>query len=301
MYSLRRHLWFASVLMGAVLALIVFLLLRQGRLDREFTAVSLRSSQLIFRFATVREQITAGLITGSRDQLERTLPELERLHGEIRQLAEDPAIPPQLSLALSGKIDLAAVVISLRNIAGEGRNTDSGLQLQEQLRVAADQLLQYDRVVVGQARAAIVTLQKTIIAVMGLSISLAGIGLVFFYRRALLPLLQLTRDLGDPARSATGISAGNLACRELVDLAGAIAACRQSGADEEADGGEAAMAQLAETVNETVNQLNGIINYAQLLSDSAQELALPAKEREMLEKIIEGGTRIAGAWGRITS
>ncbi len=301
MYSLKRHLWFAFVLMGAVLTLIVFLLLRQGQLNREFNAVSMRSSQLIFRFATVREQITAALITGSRDQLERTLPELERLHGEIKHLEEDPAIPPQLSLALTGKIDLAAVVISLRNVAGGDSSTDSGRQLQEQLRMVADQLLQYDRLVVGQARAGIVTLQKTIIGVMGLSISLASIGLVFFYRRALLPMLQMTRDLRDPGRSVTDITPGTLACRELVDLAEAIVACRQTNTGEGGDSGDAVLAQLAETVNDTTNQLNGIINYAQLLSDSAEELALPAKEREMLEKIIEGGTRIAGAWGRITA
>lgn len=301
MYSLKHHLWFAFMLMGAVLGLIVFLLLRQGQLNREFNKVAVHSSQLIFRFATVREQITAGLIAGSSDKLERIVPELERLHGEIKHLEEDPTIPPQLSLALIGKVDLAAVVISLRKVVNGDKNTDSVPQLQEQLRTVADQLLQYDRIVVGQARAAIVTLQKTIIGLMGLSISLASIGLVFFYRRALTPLLKMTQDLRDPDCNLSDTAPGTLGCQELADLAEAILNCRQAVREEGNDTDDAALALLAETVNETTNQLNGIMNYAQLLCDSADELALPAKEREMLEKIIEGGTRIAGAWGKITA
>jgi len=63
----------------------------------------------------------------------------------------------------------------------------------------------------------------------------------------------------------------------------------------------AALTMLAETVNETTNQLNGIINYAQLLTDMAEDEASSPEKREMLRKIIEGGTRIAGIWRKVIS
>lgn len=301
MYSLKRHLWLAFILMAVVLALIVTLLLRQQQLNRDFTAISSHSGQMIFRFATVRELITSGLITDSREKLEQAIPDLEKLHTDISRFEEDPSVPPQLSMALIGKIDMAAVVISLRKVLNGGGRSDSGLQLQEQLRTVADQLLQYDRIVVGQARAAIVTLQKTIIGIMGLGISLASFGLVYLYRRTLVPLMRMTEQLRNPASSEAGVVPAASACRELVDLAGAIGECRQHSRQQDSDASDAAMALLAETVNETTNQLNGIMNYAQLLSDTAEELELPREHREMLQKIIEGGTRIAGTWGKITS
>ena len=301
MYSLKRHLWLAFILMAVLLALIVTLLLRQQQLNREFAAIASHSGQMIFRFATVRELITSGLIAGSREKLEQAIPELEKLHTEIRRFEEDPAVPPQLSVALIGKIDMAAVVISLRQMLNGGGRFDGGLQLQEQLRTVADQLLQYDRIVVGQARAAIVTLQKTIIGIMGLGISLASIGLVYLYRNTLVPLLKLTEHLRVAEDSGEQVVAGAHACRELIDLTRAIEdhlhVCRHNGESENA----AAMTMLAETVNETTNQLNGIINYAQLLTDMAEEKASSPEEREMLRKIIDGGTRIAGIWRKIVT
>lgn len=301
MYSLKRHLWLAFILMAVVLALIVTLLLRQQQLNRDFAAISSHSGQMIFRFATVRELITSGLITDSREKLEQAIPELEKLHTDISRFEEDPSVPPQLSMALIGKIDMAAVVISLRKVLNAGGRSDSGLQLQDQLRTVADQLLQYDRIIVGQARAAIVTLQKTIIGIMGLGISLASFGLVYLYRRTLVPLMRMTEQLRNPASSEAGVVPAASACRELVDLAEAIGECRQHSRQQDSDASDAAMTRLAETINETTNQLNGIMNYAQLLSDTAEELELPREHKEMLQKIIEGGTRIAGTWGKITS
>ena len=301
MYSLKRHLRHAFILMAVLLALIVTLLLRQQQLNRDFAAIARHSGQMIFRFATVREMITSGLIAGSREKLEQAIPELEKLHSDISRFEEDPSVPPQLSVALIGKIDMAAVVISLRKMLNESGRSDGGLQLQEQLRTVADQLLQYDRIVVGQARAAIVMLQKTIIGIMGLGISLASFGLVYLYRRTLVPLIRMTEQLRNPEDPEADVIPAASACRELAELAEAIGQRRQRGRQQDSDAGDAAMALLAETVNETTNQLNGIMNYAQLLSDTAEELDLPREHREMLHKIIEGGTRIAGTWGKITS
>lgn len=301
MYSLRRLLWLAFVLTVAVLALIVTLGVRQFQLDRQYNEITSQSGGLIFRFATIREMITAGLIENSRAKLVQAIPELEKLHADIGHMEEQPSIPPQLSMAMVGRIDIAAIVISLRKLIDAEERTDRGMQLQEQLRMVADQLLQYDRIVVGQARASIVNLQKTIIGIMGLGISLASIGLVYLYRNTLVPLLNLTRHLRVAEDSGEQVVAAAHACRELIDLTKAIEdhlhACRHDGESENA----VALTLLAETVNETTNQLNGIINYAQLLTDMSEDKGSSPEEREMLEKIIEGGTRIAGIWRKFVS
>jgi nitrate/nitrite-specific signal transduction histidine kinase len=58
-------------------------------------------------------------------------------------------------------------------------------------------------------------------------------------------------------------------------------------------------ALLAETVNETTNRLNGIINYAQLLYDSSDQLQLTKEQLAMLQKIIDSGVHIAHEWQQI--
>jgi hypothetical protein len=301
MYSLKRLLWLAFVLTVVVLALIVTFGVRQFQLNRQYNEITSQSGGMIFRFATIREMITAGLIENSRAKLVQAIPELEKLHADIGRMEEQPSIPPQMRMAMVGRLDLAAIVISLRKLIDDEQRTDRGLQLQEQLRMVADQLLQYDRIIVGQARASIVDLQKTIIGIMGLGISLASIGLVYLYRNTLVPLLKLTEHLRVAEDSGEQVVAGAHACRELIDLTKAIEdhlhVCRHNGESEDA----AAMTMLAETVNETTNQLNGIINYAQLLTDMAEEKASSPEEREMLRKIIDGGTRIAGIWRKIVT
>jgi hypothetical protein len=57
-------------------------------------------------------------------------------------------------------------------------------------------------------------------------------------------------------------------------------------------------ALLAETVNETTNQLNGIINYAQVLADSEDD-ELSADQKDLLGKIMETGGDIARSWKKI--
>jgi nitrate/nitrite-specific signal transduction histidine kinase len=58
-------------------------------------------------------------------------------------------------------------------------------------------------------------------------------------------------------------------------------------------------ALLAETVNETTNRLNGIMNYAQLLYDSSDQMQMKEEQKSMLRKIMDGGVDIAHEWQKI--
>jgi signal transduction histidine kinase len=89
--------------------------------------------------------------------------------------------------------------------------------------------------------------------------------------------------------------------KEVADLAKAIEqlALRSEGRIGRESNGRDVQTLLAETVNETTNSLNGIINYAQLLYDSADQQQLTDEQLEMLQKIIDGGVYIAHEWQKI--
>jgi hypothetical protein len=87
--------------------------------------------------------------------------------------------------------------------------------------------------------------------------------------------------------------------REVSELVQALEQLGPQDPDKGRHGGRDVGALLAETVNETTNRLNGIINYAQLLKDSAEHLSMTQEQQEMLEKIIDSGAYIAEEWQNI--
>jgi signal transduction histidine kinase len=176
-------------------------------------------------------------------------------------------------------------------------------ELQERLRAISDYLIHYDRIIVSQARERIVNFQMVVIGALGLIISLASLSLILLYRNTVSPLLLLSRQVQSEAFLEDGIVLNQPVAREVADLAEAIGqlALRSSNEGEKIEqNGTEVKALLAETVNETTNRLNGIINYAQLLSDSADQLGMAEDQKEMLQKIIDSGVNIAREWQKIT-
>lgn len=302
MYSLQKLLWFSFLIIGALLLVIIALGGRQMQLNRQFNEIIGQSEQAIFHFATIRESISAPLIENKWDRLEQVIPEIESFNSRLARMQENTLIPAEFRLAMSDKIDVPGIVISLRKVvSGVDRPTEQR-HLQDQLRTIADHLLRYDRIIVGQARVGIVDFQKIIIGIMGLGITLASFILILLHRDTASALLCLTRELRGFDLQNPTISCPRNVCREVADLTLAINefASNVQPVTSENTGlaKQEAQALLAETINETTNQLNGIMNYAQLLSDTAEE-DLPAEKREMLQKIIDGGTKIASVWRKV--
>lgn len=302
MYSLRKMVWSAFLVVAVMLALIIILGIRQYQLTGQYNTLIGQSEGAIFHFATIRESVTEAFIEQSWQKLEQVLPEIEKLNSELARLQENSLIPAEFKLALVDKVDIAGMVISLRKVAhGENKQAESK-RLQEQIRSIADHLLQYDRIIVGQVRARIVNFQLVIIGAMGLIISLASLSLILLYRNTVLPLLGLTKKLQESEIFPEVLEYSPDICREVAELTDAVnmLAGRSSAAGDGTVESErqAILAMLAETVNETTNQLNGIINYAQLLYDS-DERELSGSSREMLQKIIASGTHIADKWQKI--
>jgi nitrate/nitrite-specific signal transduction histidine kinase len=301
MYSLKKLVWLAFLVVSMLLAGIILLGAYQYRLSGAYSKVINQNESALFRFMTIRETITEILISGKWEQLERVTGDVEKLNSEIARLKENKLVSAELKLALVDKIDLTGLAILLRQVISDPDKVKRSRQLQEQLRSISDYLLQYDRIIVGQARERIVNFQMVVIGALGLIISLASFSLILLYRNTVSPLLQLSRQMQSDTFEANGITLKQPVAKEIADLTTAIErlALQSKSRPGPEPNGRDVKALLAETVNETTNSLNGIINYAQLLYDSSDQLQLTAEQMMMLQKIIDSGVHIAHEWQKI--
>lgn len=301
MYSLKRLVWAAFLVVSILLAGIIILGGYQYRLSRGYNRIIDQNESALFHFNTIRESITESLIAGDWQRLDRVGDDIEKLNSELSRLKENKLITAELKLALVDKVDLTALAILLREIINGHDKVKRSKELQEQLRSISDFLLQYDRIIVGQARERIVNFQTVVIGALGLIISLASFSLILLYRNTVSPLLRLSRRMQADDFDSNAIELGQPVAKEVADLAQAIKklAIRPPDKTGEEQNGRAVHALLAETVNETINRLNGIMNYAQLLYDSADHQQLTEEQLAMLQRIIDSGADIANEWQKI--
>lgn len=301
MYSLKRLIWLAFLVVSVLLAGIVLLGGYQYRLAGKYNQIISQNERTLFHFMTIRETITDALIGGSWGRLDAIIGDIEKLNSELSRIKENELISAELKLALVDRIDLTGLAILLRQQDNGADRQERSRKLQEQLRSISDYLLHYDRIIVGQARERIVNFQMVVIGALGLIISLASLSLILLYRNTVSPLLRLSQQVLASDIAESGIDLGQPVAREVADLAAAIdqLARRSRDTGQTGTNGGYAEALLAEAVNETTNRLNGIINYAQLLYDSADQASLTREHKEMLQKIIDGGARIAGEWQKL--
>lgn len=298
---MKKLVWLAFLVVSFLLAGIILLGGYQYRLAGGYSQIINQNESALFHFMTIRETITETLISGNWQRLEKVSGDIEKLNSELTRLKENKLVSAELKLALVDKIDLTGLAILLRQVQSDPDKVLRSRQLQEQLRSIADFLLQYDRIIVGQARERIVNFQTVVIGALGLIISLASFSLILLYRNTVSPLLQLSRQIQSDTFDATAISLGQPVAKEVADLAQAIeklAIPLSSNSGKEGNGRDVE-ALLAGKVNETNNQLNGIINYAQLLYDSSEQLQMNEEQQEMLQKIIDSGVHIANEWQKI--
>jgi hypothetical protein len=301
MSSLKRLVWLAFLVVSILLAGIVLLGGYQYRLADGYRQVISQNESVLFHFMTIREMITETIIGGDWERMERVNGDIEKLNSELSRLKENKLVSAELKLALVDKIDLTGLAILLRQVITDPDKVKRSRQLQEQLRSISDFLLQYDRIIAGQARERIVNFQMVVIGALGLVISLASFSLILLYRNTVSPLLQLSRQLQSDTFEINGLMLEQPVAKEVADLAEAIEqlVLRSHGRVGQESNGRDVEALLAETVNETTNRLNGIINYAQLLYDSSDQLQLTEEQLAMLQKIIDSGLHIANEWQKI--
>jgi hypothetical protein len=295
MYSLKKTGYIAFSLVAFLLAFVVFLGVRQYQLSGQYTTIITQSEESIFQFATIREQITTSLIEKDWDKVVAAARDLKDLNSSLVRIQENDIIPAEYKLDMAKQVDISGLAISSKNIMGAEDKVAYSLNLQRQMRTLADYLLQFDRIIVSQMRAKVVRFQTIMIGALGCIICIISFSLILLYRKAITPLVQLSAQAQDEDLRAHGLSYGPNTCIEIVELTTAVNDVLHHHQTQEipAESSKKHDAQQAALINEGTNLSNGIINYAQLLSDSCQDQAEHIEEQQILAKMITAGERIA--------
>jgi predicted nucleic acid-binding protein len=280
------------------LFLVIVLGGRQYLLNNQYTEISSLSERTLFGFGTIRDQVTETLISGNYDELKAIIPDLEQLNTLVSKLYDYQMIPAQYKLAMADTIDLSGLVIGLRRLELAESKKTASLELQREMRRIGENLIKVDRIITSHIRDSVIGFQLSVIGTMGILISCASFVLIVLYKRGVLPLLELSRqaetkevdrDQGFDCPHEAGTE-----LQTLVDSLNSMLAERRS-----SDPGDADHNLLSQTVNDTTNNLNVVINYAELLLESDSE-GLSAEQREMVGRIVASGERISEQWQRIS-
>jgi signal transduction histidine kinase len=247
--------------------------------------------------------VSEALISDNYGELKSIIPDLEQLNTLVSKLYDYQMIPAQYKVAMADTIDLSGLVIGLRRLETAESHDAAALELQREMRRIGENLIKVDRIITAHIRDSVIGFQLSVIGTMGVLISCASFVLIALYRRGVRPLLDLSHQVAaDDADLEEGFSCPPEAGRELqglVDSVNRMLTERRSSGKEDgpSDGGDQHL--LSETVNETTNNLNAVINYAQLLLESGRD-ELSAEQREMIGRIVASGERIGEQWQRIS-
>lgn len=295
MRSLKKMGYISFVGVSFLLILVIILSIRQYQLTDRYSEISTQSEEMIFQFSTIREQIITALIRKDWDQIISTADQLKILNSTLARLQENTLIPAEYRLDIAKQVDLSGLAIASKGILSSKDKTADSLNLQNKMRVLAEYLMQFDRIIVSQMRAQVVQFQTVMIGALGTVICLISFSLLFLYKKTMLPLLHIIRQTEDPAVLASGITHSNEACSEIAIFIDAVNDLLKKNSNHlnEKNSQQLRSKQLATIINESNNLSNGIINYAQLLADSYREVGIGKEETKILQNIIHAAERVA--------
>jgi len=301
--SIASLLYTSFVIIGLSLLLVIILGVRQYRVNAQYIEISSLSERTLFGFSTIRDQITESMVSDRWSEIKSVIPDIEQLNSQVTRLYDYQMIPAQYKLAMADSIDLSGLVINLRRLESSGSPGEAGLDVQKEMRRIGENLLKVDRIITAHIRDSVISFQLSVIGTMGILISCAGFLLIVLYNRGVSPLLTLSRQVGtgedeDDIRFSCppGSSREILA---LVDSINKKLADSQRALSDDPAAGSTENELLSQTVNETTNGLNAVINYAELLLESDSG-ALSEEQRKMLHRIVESGSKVGEQWQAIS-
>lgn len=302
MRSLKKTGYTAFMGVTALLVLVIILGIRQYQLSGRYNTIITQSEEMIFQFSTIREQITISLIEKDWDKIVKAADQLKNLNSALARLQENSLIPGEYRLDMAKQVDLSGLVISSKEILSSSDKTAHSLGLQNKMRLLADYLMQFDRIIVSQMRAKVVQFQTVMIGALGAVICLLSFSLLFLYKKTMVPLLHIAKQAEDPDILGSGFTYSTEACSEIALFVDAVNNLLQSGNNNALVEGQQKPHndQLATIINESTNLSNGIINYAQLLADSYREVGIGEEETKILQNIIDAAERVAQLNKRIS-
>ncbi len=295
MRSLKKMSYLAFMGVAALLIFVIFLSVRQYQLNKRYNTIITQSEEMIFQFSTIREQITTSLIEKDWQKIVSAADQFKNLNSALARLQENTLIPGEYRLDMAKQVDLSGLAISSKEIVSANDKVAHSLSLQDKMRKLAEYLMQFDRIIVSQMRAKVVQFQTVMIGALGGVICLISFSLLLLYKKAMIPLLRITEQAEDPGGFNKGFSYDNDACTEIAVFADSINDLLRRKIEDPAteENVQKNNEQLAAIINESTNLSNGIINFAQLLTDSYREVEIGTEETRILQNIIDAAERIA--------
>lgn len=287
MISVRKLLF--SVFCG-ILALLIFvgiLGLMQFRLTDDYNRVIEQGGKILFRFNMVREHITQAMLEKNWQNLETGTKGIETLNSDLTNLLDNSLIPKEYKIAIINQVDLPGIVLLNRRLLTEPDKKQLSFELHGQLRIMSDQLMRFDRVLAAEMKAQLVRFQNVAIGVLTVIVAAISMLLLFLYQKGFAPLISLSKQLRTQD-DMTYLQPDPKACREVRELTDQVNTMLKASHAVRNDG-EKNNELSPEKFNDFNNQLNGIINYAQLLIDEEQQGVTDAKNVTILEKILSSG------------
>jgi hypothetical protein len=294
MVSLRKTLFtvFFFCILAALLTLVVVLGLLQYRFTHEYDTIIYQGEKILFRFDTLQEHLTRSMLSGNVQNIKDATARIDTLNTDLTRLLENSLVPSEYKLALINQVDIPRIAVLAIEVTENPEDSKIALQLHDQLRVLADNLMQFDRVLTGQMRTRLIRFQGLAIGALTFIIASVSLLVLFLYQKALVPLISLAQHLQQP-NLRDPIQVDSKSCREIAELTehinlmiieGAYAASRS----DESSGRYSLSPQELNKIN---NHLTGIINYTQLLIDEGQQDG-DEESLEMLAKVRENGERM---------
>lgn len=295
MRSLKKMSYLAFMGVAALLIFVIILSVRQYQLNKRYNTIITQSEEMIFQFSTIREQITTSLIEKDWHKIVSAADQLKNLNSTLARLQENTLIPGEYRLDMAKQVDLTGLTISSKEIVSASDKVAHSLSLQDKMRSLAEYLMQFDRIIVSRMRAKVVQFQTVMIGALGGVICLISFSLLLLYKKAMIPLLRLSKQAEDPGVLEKGFSYDNDACMEIAVFTDSVNDVLRRRIEDPAN--EENVQQnnehLATIINESTNLSNGIINYAQILTDSYREVEIGTEETRVLQNIIDAAERIA--------
>lgn len=224
------------------------------------------SEKVLFQYAIIREHLIESILAGQTGNLAVLAGEMESFRQNLTTLVARADLPAESQLTFLNQVDLSGIILLLRETQVGAADADKLRQLQRETRVLGERLLLFDRLVSGQAQRSLVGVQAVVIGVLALLVG----GLLG-------AMLLLYRRLGLGKTDNSPVPTDIFRASEL-----------------------SALGELAGEVAHEINDLsNGVINYAQLLSDELAECGDRPEAEKMLGKIIGAGERIGAISGEI--
>ncbi len=292
MVSLRKILFTVFYAIAGLLTLVVILGLLQYRFTHDYDTIIYQGEKIIFRFDTLREYLTRSMLSGNMQNIQDATTKIDSLNTDLTRLLENSLVPGEYKLALINQVDIPGIAVLANSVAENPNDHSVALQLHDQLRILADNLMQFDRVVTGQMKTRLVRFQGLAIGALTLIIASVSLLILFLYQKALVPLISLAQHLQKP-NLRDPLPVDPKACREIADLTEHINIMIIEGAYAASSSDEAhgRFSLLPHELNKLSNHLTGIINYTQLLIDEGQQEG-DEESLEMLLKVRENGERM---------